>query len=269
MKKFYSLLLIALGSITVNAQTNLVSNGDLESWDDETTPTGYSEAPYTAGVTQESVEVYEGTFSAKHQTPETGSVKLQNQVETGIIPGHSYTISFWYKDNDVNARSRMWSYWLTEDYSTISEGNDNDGILRPSTYTEDNSEWVQTSVTVTAPAEAAKFRFELRSYSTADGSGVIYYDGLTMIDNDATASTNTNNISGLKLYPNPVTGNVLNITSDNNSDKLVTVYDVLGKQVINTLVKNGTVNVSNLTSGVYIVKITEEGKTATRKLVVK
>ena len=51
--------------------------------------------------------------------------------------------------------------------------------------------------------------------------------------------------------------------------KTVAIYDVLGKQVLNTVVTNETVNVSGLTSGVYIVKVTEEGKTATRKLVVR
>ncbi|MFC4738699.1 T9SS type A sorting domain-containing protein [Flavobacterium ponti] len=85
-----------------------------------------------------------------------------------------------------------------------------------------------------------------------------------------TLSTKTfDAIAGLSLYPNPVSGNVLNITSAANLDMNVAIFDVLGKQVINTKVTNNTVNVSNLNAGVYIVKITEDGKTATRKLVVK
>lgn len=76
-------------------------------------------------------------------------------------------------------------------------------------------------------------------------------------------------IAGLKMYPNPVTGNVLNISSTANLDMNVAIFDVLGKQVINTKVTNNTVNVSSLNTGVYIVKVTEDGKTATRKLVVK
>lgn len=76
-------------------------------------------------------------------------------------------------------------------------------------------------------------------------------------------------IAGLKLYPNPLSGNVLNVTSNSSADKTIAVYDVLGKNVLNAKVTNETVNVSGLNSGVYIVKITEEGKTATRKLVIK
>jgi hypothetical protein len=52
------------------------------------------------------------------------------------------------------------------------------------------------------------------------------------------------------------------------SEKAITVFDVLGKQVLNTTTADNTINVSNLRGGVYVVRITEEGKTATRKLVI-
>ncbi|MBC8643637.1 T9SS type A sorting domain-containing protein [Flavobacterium lindanitolerans] len=58
------------------------------------------------------------------------------------------------------------------------------------------------------------------------------------------------------------------MTTVANVEKTIAIYDVLGKQVANTIAKD-YVNVSNLKDGVYIVKITEEGKTATRKLVIK
>ena len=88
-------------------------------------------------------------------------------------------------------------------------------------------------------------------------------------ENSGNLGTTQNQIAGLKVYPNPVTKGILNITSSNNEVKAVAVYDVLGKQVVNTTVSNQPINVSNLKSGVYIVKITEAGKTATRKLVVE
>lgn len=81
-------------------------------------------------------------------------------------------------------------------------------------------------------------------------------------------SVKQNQIEGLKVYPNPVTNGTFFINTTSDSTKDVVVYDVLGKQVVKTSTTNA-VNVSNLKSGVYIVKITEEGKTATRKLVIK
>lgn len=84
----------------------------------------------------------------------------------------------------------------------------------------------------------------------------------------ALLSTTENSISGLSLYPNPA-NDILNIRTNSNSVKTVTIYDTVGKQVINTTTENGTINTSSLHTGVYIIKITEEGKTATRKLIIK
>ena len=78
-----------------------------------------------------------------------------------------------------------------------------------------------------------------------------------------------NTIDGLTMYPNPSNGNTLYFTTFANAELDIQVYDVLGKQIINSKVLNNTLNISNLNQGIYIVKITEEGKTATRKLVVK
>lgn len=78
-----------------------------------------------------------------------------------------------------------------------------------------------------------------------------------------------NSIAGLSVYPNPVSGGNLFITSAANEAKDVVVYNIIGKQVAAARVENGAMNIANLTAGVYIVKITEAGKTATRKLVVK
>jgi hypothetical protein len=78
-----------------------------------------------------------------------------------------------------------------------------------------------------------------------------------------------NDIAGLRVYPNPVNNGLLYIATNSNDTKAVAIFDVLGKKVIDTTVNEQAVNVSALTSGVYIVKITEAGKTATRKLVIK
>jgi len=85
----------------------------------------------------------------------------------------------------------------------------------------------------------------------------------------ATAGLSDNNINGLTMYPNPVSGGTLNFTSTANAAMSVQIFDLLGKEVLKSNVVNNTVNVAKLTAGVYVVKITEEGKTATRKLVIK
>jgi hypothetical protein len=87
---------------------------------------------------------------------------------------------------------------------------------------------------------------------------------------DVTLSTNSfNAIDGFTMYPNPLTGNVLNFSSAINAEMNVQIFDMLGKQILTSKVNNNTLNIPSLNAGVYIVKITEEGKTATRKLVVR
>jgi hypothetical protein len=93
-------------------------------------------------------------------------------------------------------------------------------------------------------------------------------DSFSLTINDP-LSVKENAIAGLNMYPNPVSNGTLYITSNSSEAKSVGVYDVLGKQVLNAKTSNNAVNVSNLTNGVYFVKITEDGKTATKKLIVE
>ena len=107
----------------------------------------------------------------------------------------------------------------------------------------------------------------------ANMTPTVVFDELRVVETLAelglTLGTKSNTIAGLTVYPNPVTNGKLYITSDNGADKTVAIYDILGKQVINTAVTNDAVSVSGLNAGVYIVKITEAGNTATRKLIIR
>lgn len=85
---------------------------------------------------------------------------------------------------------------------------------------------------------------------------------------DLALATNQNEVSGLNVYPNPVTKGVLYINSNSTTAKNVVIFDLLGKQVLQTVTAN-EVNVNGLKSGVYFVKITENGNSATRKLVIQ
>jgi len=76
-------------------------------------------------------------------------------------------------------------------------------------------------------------------------------------------------IEGLNLYPNPVSNGKVFITSKNDLDKEIIIFDVLGKKVLQATMSSKELNISNLSPGVYIIKIDEEQATATRKLIVK
>jgi hypothetical protein len=73
----------------------------------------------------------------------------------------------------------------------------------------------------------------------------------------------------LSLYPNPVTTGKVYVTSKNDLEKEIIIFDVLGKKVLQTKIDTRELNVSNLLPGVYIIKIIEEEATSSRKLIVR
>lgn len=110
--------------------------------------------------------------------------------------------------------------------------------------------------------------FRFYGYNAEGTGGNFSIDDVVFSGNINTLSSSENNIEGLKMYPNPSSGDVLYITSTNNLNLSVKIFDLLGKEVLNSNVTNNSINIAPLSAGAYIVKISEDGKTATKKLVV-
>ena len=80
---------------------------------------------------------------------------------------------------------------------------------------------------------------------------------------------NSKEIRDFRIYPNPVVNGKLFIATFYNAEKSIQIFDILGKQVIATKIKEKELDLSKLHPGVYILKAFEKGRTATRKLVIK
>lgn len=93
-------------------------------------------------------------------------------------------------------------------------------------------------------------------------------DQLFGIELAESAGVNDNTLSNFSLYPNPASGKV-SINTSIAGEKNVVVYDILGKQVINTTVAGEELNISSLKAGVYMVSVTQNKMTATKKLIVQ
>lgn len=168
MKKIY-FLLFTLMIASLSFGQELLVNGTFEAWDDANTPTGWT---HVESVDQESTEVHSGTYAVKH----TGGTRDLAQTITGITPGTSYTVSIWYKV-DPNfgdgTDARIWSKWSMD--GTVDHTTDADVLqgVGGSGYLDNNGNvWTQYTTTVTAPATANEFYFEVRTY----GSAVVYWD---------------------------------------------------------------------------------------------
>ncbi|PZW43828.1 putative secreted protein (Por secretion system target) [Mesonia algae] len=86
---------------------------------------------------------------------------------------------------------------------------------------------------------------------------------------DANLSASSNTLTNVSIYPNPSNTGLVTIETASNEAAAVEVYNLLGKQVISQTLTNSTLNVANLSSGVYLVKVSVEGKSATKKLVIE
>ncbi|MGY0391075.1 FG-GAP-like repeat-containing protein [Bizionia sp. KMM 8389] len=101
----------------------------------------------------------------------------------------------------------------------------------------------------------------------------IYTNQLDLLHTQSVSSPNN-----LVVYPNPVTDNYINIAFNTDAEDYnteITISTVTGQTVLNTTIKSTsnstveTLDLSNINSGIYILKITNNNRQVTKKLVVK
>ena len=86
---------------------------------------------------------------------------------------------------------------------------------------------------------------------------------------DVGLSIGENDSLDMVIYPNPVDGDYVTIQTPLNGDKLVEVFDVNGRKVMERLLTTNTLNVSSISAGMYIVKVTVEGQSNVSKLIIE
>ncbi|MFD2824023.1 endonuclease [Lacinutrix iliipiscaria] len=80
-------------------------------------------------------------------------------------------------------------------------------------------------------------------------------------------STDEFTVNEIKMFPNPVKGQLLNIHTQ--KDLQVDIYDILGKRILksNVSANNNKLNVSSLSKGVYLVRLKSNDGVITKKLI--
>ncbi|WP_445738503.1 chondroitinase-B domain-containing protein [Mariniflexile sp.] len=90
-------------------------------------------------------------------------------------------------------------------------------------------------------------------YKISDVGTIVGFGG------SLTLSVSNENLKSesLKLYPNPVNGNYLNVSLKNKPLGHIKIINMLGKTVMESVIDNtsGKINVSSLSNGIYILKV--------------
>ena len=134
---------------------------------------------------------------------------------------------------------------------------------------EPTPDFSETDATVAATID----RFIVRQDSPGETPSILFDElriGTSFEEVTPTTLSNADFVSdAFKLYPNPSKSGFVNITSTGSETIQATVFDILGKQVINAAVSNERLDVSTLNTGVYIVKLTQGAATTTKKLIIQ
>ncbi len=103
---------------------------------------------------------------------------------------------------------------------------------------------------------------------------LVFMDAVEVSDDFVTFSVESslgideNKNENFNIYPNPTSLGFINIKSKNNETIKASVFDILGKQVIRSTIIDNTLDVSRLNAGIYIIRITQNNATVTKKLVI-
>lgn len=192
-----------------------------------------------------------------------------------IIPANSYAVLG--RNSDINTNGGVpVDYQYT---STITLNNSSGSIaLKNGTTTIDLVDYTTFTIPKGKSLELATDKFNATDNDTASNwkaSTITYGNGDYGTPGEANTNSSTlgigiSEIANFKLYPNPVTQGVFSISTGTNATKKVTVFTTMGKLILqHSVINNQPVYLNNVNSGVYILRVEENDKIVTRKLIVK
>ena len=170
----------------------------------------------------------------------------------------SPTLSFWAKSLSDNWGLERFEIAIftdiaTGDYTVISADD----------YVEVPIEWTQYEYDLSA-FDGQTVRVGIHCVS--NDASILQMDSFVV---EGTLGLNDIQSLDMNIYPNPVNGDFITIQTPVNGIKNVEVFDITGKRLINTTLSADTLEVSSLSAGMYLIKVTVEGQSKTSKLIVR
>jgi len=218
-------------------------------------------------VTSEKIgKVVFGTIN----TTSTGGTGYENYtaISTNAVKGTAYTITITPSWSGAK-RNEGYAVWI--DYNGDGDFADGGELV----FSNAASKLTPVSGTFTIPATATSGATRMRismkynaiptACETFSAGQVEDYTVNIVTSAARIASSSGEAITPIKLYPNPTTS-ILNVSavSENATYK---VYNMLGQTVMNGKLSNSTINVSNISVGVYILELTDKDVTSINRFV--
>ncbi len=198
--------------------------------------------------------------------PVGGYALGQTYAITVANTSNTTTVKQGFEITAENSTSKVGTFVITDAINTQLKGTD---FVTHTTAGSSQSSW---SFNWTAPSTGSGAITFYAATIAGDGTG----SGNTQM---VLATTNTGGVLAISeaqllhftMYPNPSNNQVtFQLPSEVNKAK-VTVFDYLGKSLMrNEITKsNKNINISNLSTGIYFVRIQTAFKVGTKKLIVR
>jgi chitodextrinase len=196
----------------------------------------------------------------------TGTAGYENftALSTNVVRGTANTITitpFW--------TSTVWS----EGYAVFIDYNQN-GLFTDAgetVWTKAASTTTPVSGTFTIPATAAlgttRMRVILKYNAIPAACGSFTYGQVEDYTvNITSAAKDTANTIAFNLYPNPVKGEVLNISNLSGASSY-SIYNMMGQEVSKGIIENDAVFVGSLRAGTYLLEVTNENGSTSKRFI--
>ena len=189
----------------------------------------------------------------------SGNVEWFNKIKNGASTANTISNS--------TIIARPGAFAVTD----IDEDGLNDVILTDGAVSDDAIIWFKGAANSSPSATESLIinnNYQMYDITTADFDGDLdidiaaignFSDTVDWIENRLNVlGVNDFQLKSISIYPNP-TNDVLNITGYDGASLDVTIYDSMGKLIMNeTLNMSETLNVSALSSGIYTIKINND-----------
>ena len=199
----------------------------------------------------------------------TGSSRRLYQKVEGLTIGTNYIFSVDSRSEAAGTNSEV---YILNTEITNEDGIDANGAADASVdgYMDIAAadEWA-TFTTVSFTATNTFAVVYVRSLGSINEETEVYYDNFSLVA-DPTASVNDFLASKISVYPNPATNNITIKSVDQSQIDSVELYNILGSKVLSTTsLVNDSLNVSEMASGVYLLKVNVGAQSATKRIVIE
>ncbi|PWH83289.1 hypothetical protein DIS18_01680 [Algibacter marinivivus] len=251
---------------TVVTENSFVSNPDFEAGFDTDWSVLGADIDISSATGDGSATAVQVDFTQNATTNNNNLINIVHDFGTTVNPSE-VTSSFRVNTNNTGIGIQMSAQTLDASDVVVETLNSaNETVAAADTW-----ETLSFSKATTAPFNKILFRIKVRGNGTALAGDKVLIDDIVASFTYISLGINdfSRNDDAFKLYPNPVK-DLLNIKSLDASMSSISIYDITGKRVLQSnTINDGKINVSNLNSGIYVIRLEDANRNfSVKKLVV-